>query len=198
MAVLHELMHGEKLDRGDPELGQMLHRSGMRESGVRPPDLLGDVGMPLGEAPHMGLVDHRFGQQPARRAVVAPVETGIGDHASGDRCRGIRVVAGVGLVEAMGEHSLTPLVPALDRGGMRVEQELVHVVLHSARGVPVAVDADAVARADPGAVDETVEDVAAALGKPRAGLGVAVEGADVYSPSDCARRTVPARANVGV
>ena len=56
-AVLDELVHRHQLDRGDAELGQVLGDRGVREAGVRAAQLLGDVGVQLGQALDVGLVD---------------------------------------------------------------------------------------------------------------------------------------------
>ncbi len=74
-AVLHELVHRHQLDRGHAEPGQVLDDRRVREAGVRAALLLGDVGVQLGEALDVRLVDERSrcrgcrggGRPPSRR-----------------------------------------------------------------------------------------------------------------------------------
>ncbi|MGO7983318.1 amidohydrolase family protein, partial [Rhizobium johnstonii] len=55
----------------------------------------------------------------------------------------------VGIGERVREDGLAPRVRALDRGGVRIEQELVGVVPQALRGAPRPVHPDSVAPFDP-------------------------------------------------
>ena len=74
-AVLDELVDRHQLDRGDAELGQVVGDRGVGQAGVRAAQLLGDVGVQLGQPLDVGLVDDRLvvgdvraaGRPPSRR-----------------------------------------------------------------------------------------------------------------------------------
>ena len=53
-------MGGKEFDCGDAEVRQVSSHRRMGQTGVRATDLLGNIGMTLGDALHVGLVDHRF------------------------------------------------------------------------------------------------------------------------------------------
>ncbi len=80
-AVVHELVHRHEFHRGHAERGEVLQHGGVRESGVAAAQPFGDVRVGAGEAADMGLVDHRVRVRRPGRAVVAPVEERVGDHA---------------------------------------------------------------------------------------------------------------------
>ncbi len=73
--VLHELVHGHQLDGGDAELLQVLDDRRVRDARVGAALLLGDVGVRLGEALDVRLVDDGLvvgvlrgrGRPPSRR-----------------------------------------------------------------------------------------------------------------------------------
>ncbi len=146
-AVLHELVDGHQLDRGDPEAVEVADHAGMGEPGVGAAEVLRDVRVELGEALDVRLVDQRLVVRRVRAPVALPVEE-RGDHdAQHHALPGVVVVARVGVSELVAEHRLVPGDVA-DRGlGVGVEQELGRVAAQPLRGVVGAVDAVAVALA---------------------------------------------------
>ncbi len=181
MRVLHEVVPGQELDARDAEVCEVLDGAVVREAGVGAADLLGHRLELLREALHVDLVDDCLVVRGARGLVVLPVEAAVGHDGAGHRGGGVGVVDGVRVVEGVREDVLAPGGVALDRDGVGVEQELGGVVAEAAGGVPLAVDAEAVAGADAGALDEAVEHVAGALGEAGAGLGaVVVEDAHLH------------------
>lgn len=132
--VVHELMYGHQLQRGDAQFRQMFDDRRVRERRVGAAQLVGQRRMPHREALHMGLVDHRVVVLGARAPVVAPVEVRV-DH---DRGHGVRrrvqVIALVGRPERIAVHLLAPLDRATDRTRVRVEQQLRGVDALSALG----------------------------------------------------------------
>jgi len=126
----------------------MCDRSRMREPGVGAAQLGRDVGVLPGEAAHVQLVEHRLVQRDARRAIVAPVEQRAHHHRLRLR-RGAVLGVGrtVGVAERVGEQGLSPAEPAVERAGVRIDQELRRVAAHAPRRIPGAVHAVAVALA---------------------------------------------------
>ena len=154
VVVLDELVDRHQLDGRHAERAEVLDDGRVGERGVRAADVVGDVGMEHRQTPDVGLVDDRLVHLVTRRAVVGPVEERVADH----RARHVRrAVGGVGLVrrvELVREAGLVPVDVAVDRLGVRVEQQLGGVAPQALLRVPRAVDpvAVALARADVGEV----------------------------------------------
>ena len=125
--VVGEVVHRHQLDRGDTQRFEVVndHRVGYR--GVGAADALRDVGMGLSQALDVGLVDDAVGVLVARGLVDTPVEEWADHHRLGHRGRRIVVVAAVRVVEVVAEQRLVPLEGAVDRFGIRVEQQLVRI-----------------------------------------------------------------------
>ena len=85
--VLDELVHRHQLDRGDAELGEVGGDRRVGEPGVGPALLLGDVGVQLGEALDVRLVDEGLVVGDRQPAVALPVEERVDDHAVGHVAR---------------------------------------------------------------------------------------------------------------
>ena len=85
-------MHRQQLDRGDAEVAQVVGDRGMREAGVRAPQVLGHPFVERGEALDVQLVDDSVAPAPPQLGVVAPVEVVMHDHAPGDVRRRVAVV----------------------------------------------------------------------------------------------------------
>ena len=154
---------------------------GVRQAGVRPALLLRHVGVQLGEALDVRLVDEGLVVGDGGAAVALPVEERVDDHAVGHVRRGVVVVAGVLVAEVVGEERLVP-VDLAGRGlGVGVEEQLVGVAALALVGVPRAVDAVAVALAGLHGRDVAVPDVGVDLGdlEPRLGEGAEVVGVGV-------------------
>ena len=124
---MDELVHRHQLDRGDAELLQVVDDRGVREPGVRAAQLLRDVGVQLGEALDVRLVDHGLVVGDRAAAVALPVEERVDHHAVGHVRRGVVVVARVLVAEVVGEERLVPVDLAVDGLGVGVEQQLVRV-----------------------------------------------------------------------
>ena len=153
----------------------------VRQAGVRPALLLGHVGVQLGQALDVRLVDEGLVVGDGEAAVALPVEERVDDHAVRHVRRGVVVVAGVLVAEVVGEERLVP-VDVAGRGlGVGVEEQLVGVAALALVGVPRAVDAVAVALAGLHGRDVAVPDVGVDLGdlEPRLGEGAGVVGVGV-------------------
>jgi hypothetical protein len=154
-AVVHELVDGQQLDRGDAELLQVGNRRRVRQPGICAAQRLRHIAVPGGEALHVQLVDDGVVQRPADRAVGAPVELRIDDDGARDVCGAVAVVQGVAVgVGRVGQHGRVPRDLAADGQRVGVEQELrgVAAVTFGWRPRPVHAVAIALARSDPGQV----------------------------------------------
>ena len=116
---MHELVHGEQLDGGDSQRGEVLEDRRVREPGVGAAHLGRDVGVPHGQALDVGLVDDRLVPGDLQAPVVPPVEEGRGHHPLGDVGRAVAVV--------LPGDRLVPLHLALDGAGVGAQQQLVRV-----------------------------------------------------------------------
>ena len=115
-----ELVDRQQLDRGDAERGQVLDGGRVGQPGVGAAQLRRDVGVQVGEALDVQLVDDRVGPRHPRRQVAAPGERVVDDDRAGDERRrvlGVVRVDGAVLDEV-----------ALDRPGIGVDQQLGRVV----------------------------------------------------------------------
>jgi hypothetical protein len=147
-----ELVHGHELDGRHAQGLEVRDHRRMADARVRAAELLGHLGVRHGQPLHVGLVDHRLAEGGPRLLVAGPVEARVDDHALRHRGRAVRVVPFVRLAEDVREHRLAPGHSALDRPGVRVQEELVPVAAEPLRWLPWAVDPEAVAlpRADAG------------------------------------------------
>ncbi len=146
--VLHELVHRHQLDRGHAEPGQVLGDRGMGQPGVRAAHLLRYVGVQLGEALHVGLVDDRLVVGHVEPAVALPVEVRVGDDAERHVRAGVLVVAGVrARLEVVAEDRGVPVDLAVGGLGVGVEQQLGGVAAQPVRRLEGPVHAVAVALA---------------------------------------------------
>ncbi len=197
--VVGEVVDGHQLERRDAERGQVVDHHRVRHAGVRAAHLLGDLGVQLGHALDVRLVDHRLGVGQARRAVVGPVEERADHDALGHVTGRVVVVDAVRVVEVVAEQRLVPLDGAVDRLRVRVEQQLVRVAAQPVRRVVRAVHAVAVALARLDAGQERVPDEPVDLGQlePRL-VPVGREQAQLDAFGDLAeQREIGARTVVG-
>ena len=149
----------------------MLDDRGVREAGVGAAQLLGHVGVQLGEALDVGLVDDRLVVGDVGPAVALPVEERVDDDAVRHVRRGVVVVARVGVAEVVAEQRLVPVDLAAGRLGVGVEQQLGGVAAQALAGVLRAVHAVAVALAGLHLRQVAVPDVGVDLGQLDPGLG---------------------------
>ena len=122
--VVDELVDGEQLDGGHTEPFEVLDRGRVREAGVCAPQLLGYVGVELGEALDVDLVEDRIGHRERRRSVLAPVELAGDHHRARNVRRRVGAVGAIGIVWHVAEHRRMPSDLAGDGARIRVEQQL--------------------------------------------------------------------------
>ena len=143
--VLDELVDRHQLDGGHPQLGEVAGHGGVAEPGVRAAQVLGDVGVQLGHALDVRLVDDALVVGDLWRPVALPVEEGVDHDAERHVGRGVVVVARVLVAEGVAEEALVPVDLAGRRLRVGVEQKLGGVAAQPLGRVPGAVDAVAVA-----------------------------------------------------
>ena len=146
-----EGVHRQQLDGGHAQPGQVLDGRRVRQARVGAAQVVRDAGVQPGQPAHVRLVDHGLRPRHGRRAVVAPVEAVVQQHAAGHERRGVVRVADVGVpgqvvADHVPEHLGPPGHLAGDAPGVRVEQQLVRVVAQAARRLPGPVRAKAVRR----------------------------------------------------
>ena len=180
VAVGDELVHRHQLDRGDAEPLQVRDHRRVGQAQVGAALLVGDDRVLPGQAADVRLVDDGLVVGDARRPVQVPVEVRVHHDRARDVRRGVGVVPPVRVPELVGEHRLAPVDAALDRLGVRVEQQLVRVaalplgrVVRAVHPVPVPL-----ARADAGQVPVPDEPVHLVQVDPRLGA-VVVEQAEL-------------------
>ena len=139
VGVVHELVHRHQLDRGHPEALQVFHDRRVGDAGVGATKSVGDVGVKLGEALDVRLVDQALVVRDVQRAVTGPVEERVHHHAEHHPGRGVLVVAGALVAEVVAEEGLVPLDGAVGGLGVRVQQQLVRVAAHAGVRVERAV-----------------------------------------------------------
>ena len=164
--LVGDVVDRQQLDRRHPERLEMLDRGLGGEAGVGAAEVLAHAGMAHREALDVGLVDDRLVHRRVGTAVLLPLEAIVDDDALGDRDRGVllvglevRVVARR-RVRHVREHARAlPADLALDRLGVRVDQQLGRVEAVAGARVVRAVHAVAVALAgaDARQVDVPVE-----------------------------------------
>ena len=118
--------------------------SGVRDRAVGSADLLGNSGMPLGEALDVGFVDEGLGVGRLRQAIARPVEERVDDDRLHHRCRGVLSLQESGSPKSYPKTSLTPLDLPVHGLCIRVEEELAGVEARAGGRVVLAVHAVAV------------------------------------------------------
>ena len=159
MSVVDELVNGQQFDSGDPQVGQVTRNRGVGQARVGAPKVLGDVGVAVGQALDVCLVDDRLVQRDARRRVRSPAELPVGDDALRHERRRIGIVGFVGFLEAVPEHLLTPDDLPVDGGGVRVQEQFGPVAPQPIRGRPGPLHPEPVALSRPGPGHQAVPDV---------------------------------------
>ena len=117
-AVLDELVDRHQLDGRDAELLEVLGDRRVREAGVRAAQVVGEVGVELGQPLDVGLVDERLVVGDVEAPVTLPVEERVDHDAVRHVGAGVVVVAGVGVAEGVAEQGLVPV--DLAAGGLGV------------------------------------------------------------------------------
>ena len=145
MLLVHELVHGQQLDRGHAERRQILDRRRMCEAGVGTAKGLGHAKMPFGEALDVDLVNQGLVQTIARGAIVTPIEGIVHDYGFGHVRSAVAVVA-LQIVAAKGvrKDRLLPVDAAADGARVGIDQQLRGIAAHTLCRVPRTVHAIAV------------------------------------------------------
>ena len=169
----HGVVHGQELHRGDPEPGQVLDGGRRAEASVGAPELGRHLPVPGGEPLDVQLVDHRPVPGRAGRPVVAPAEGGVDHHAGRHEGRAVPAVqleVGVGPgSDAVAAHRVVPAHRAVDRLGVRIDQQLGRIEAVARRRLPGAMHAIAVELAGPDLGQVGVPDLVGALDEADAG-----------------------------
>ena len=164
--LVGDVVDRQQLDGGDAERLEVLDRRLGGQAGVGAAQVLAHPGVAHREPLDVRLVDHRPVHRRVRRPVVLPLEAIVDHDGLRDGERGVLVVAlEVGVVAGLGvgdvgQHvAAVPAHLALDRLGVRIDQELRGVeAMAGARVVgPVDAVAVALAGADARQVDVPVE-----------------------------------------
>ena len=130
--------------------------------------LLGHAGVAHRQAPDVGLVDDRLVHRRGRGGRSLPQSKNGSLTTARGTCGALSVgVRLVGVVEVVGEAGRVPVDVAVDRLGVRVEQQLGRVAPQALGRVPRAVDAVAVALAGADVGQVGVPAVAVDLGAAR-------------------------------
>ena len=171
LRLADELLHRQQLDRGHPEVAQVVGHRGRGQPGVRATQVLGHPVVQGGHPLDVQLVDHRVAPPRVRPAVVAPVEVRVvhDDRPSGRTARsraGLRWSGeSVSWPKIAGSSTQRPA----DRPGVGVEQQLVGVEPQPESRRPRPVGPVAVAGAGRDAGDGAVPDAERHLGQLDAG-----------------------------
>ena len=163
--VVHELVHGHQFHGRDTQPLEMVDHHGVHEAHVGAADVGRDAGVAHRHGPHVRLVDHGLVVRDPQRPVVAPVEERVGDHRALGVGRRVEVVERAVVREPVGVQRLVPGDLAVDRLGVRVEEQLGGVAPVAAAGVVRAVHAVSVALPGHDPRQVTVPDQGLALGQ---------------------------------
>ena len=152
-ALVDDVVHGEQLDRGDAERGEVVDGRVGGEPGVGAAQILSHARMALREALHVQLVDDGLVPRRLERPVALPVEARVDHDAARHRGRVVGVVGYSGVTRSArdvgeGVRSL-PAHATFDRLRVRIDQQLGGVEAVPALGRVRAVDAAAVALPGP-------------------------------------------------
>ncbi len=168
----HGVVHGQELQRGDPETREVLEGGWRGEPGVGAAKRARDIRMTQGESLDVHFVDDRLVPRRAQEAVPAPREGGLDDDALGQICRAVARIGlarRVRLARTIAAHGVVPVQITRDGPGIRIEHHLGRIEAMALRRLIGAVHAVAVevARARLGKID--VPDLIGALGHGDAG-----------------------------
>ena len=167
-SLVHRLVHREELHRGHVQLLEVVDDRRVSEAAVRPSQVLGDVRMAHGEAAHVRLVDDEPWPDDARALHALPVEAAVHHDAPRHARSAVPIVerqVGPAASDAVGVDRRVEIHPAVDRAGVRVEEELVGVEAQAAQRVVRPVGAQTIERALAHAAEVSVTDVARPLGE---------------------------------
>ncbi len=138
--IVDELVHRHEFDRGDAELHEVLDDHRVPDPGVRSAQVLGQLRVPHRQTLDVGFVDDRLVVRDVGEAVVAPVEVGVHDDGLGHERRRVERGDLVRVVPVVAVHRGIPLDVAVDRLGVRVDQQLRRVAPLPVGGVVGTVD----------------------------------------------------------
>ena len=167
-AVVAGRVHRHELHRRDAQPPEVADHGGVGQAGVGAARGVGHLGVQLGQALHVRLVEDGLAPGHLGRAVVAPVEDLVDDHRLGHARRVVPLIDGqitALVVGAVSQHRLLPVDPAPQRPRVRIDEQLVRVAaLAPLRGVR-AVNPQPVQRAGLQARGVAVEGVPRRLGE---------------------------------
>ena len=144
VAVGDEVVHGQELDRGDPEIDQVLQHGAGREAEVGPTQRLRNPWVPRRHALHVAFVDDGPTPRRARRPIVSPSARWIDDDRSGHARRAVRLAHGeVSLfgTDLIAEDRVVRTDLAGDAARVWIDDQLVGVEAVAALGLPGPVHA---------------------------------------------------------
>ncbi len=147
LALVEERVHGKQLQRRHAERLQVLEHLRRVQARELAAVLRAHVGVQLGEAAHVHLVDDAIVARVVRVLVALPVEGRIDHAALRDQGRGVVAVAGqvVALgADQVAEEGVAPGEPPREAARVRIEQQLVGVEAMTLRRLVRAVYAIAV------------------------------------------------------
>ena len=165
----HRVVHGQQLDRGHPQLGEVADRGGRGEARVGAAQLRRHLRVAPGEPLHVHLVDD--GARPAGegRPVALPVERRVHHHALG-QVRGavpiVRPDVARGIADPVAEERVVPLERARDRLRVGIQQGLGRIEAVPLAGLVGTVHPEGVEGARPDAREVHVPDLIGALLDP--------------------------------
>ena len=169
--VVDEGMDRHELDGRDAERLDVVHDGLGAEPGVKAPELLVDLGVQLGEAFDMRLVDDGgFPRNVSAPILAVPIEVWIDDDGLRDEGRAVALVEGQ--VVAVGanrvpEHCGIPRQFSRMRARVRVEQQLVGIEPVASLRLIGAVNAKAIKRRRPDLRHVAVEHLVGSLGNSK-------------------------------
>jgi hypothetical protein len=128
--VVDEGVHRQQLDRGDPEVDQIVDHRRRAEAGVGAAQPDRQIGMAFGQAADVGLVDQGLGPGHPRAAIAAPGECRVDDAAFGHRARVVPAVERqipARAADPVAEMGIGPAQRAVQDPGVGVDQQLVGI-----------------------------------------------------------------------
>ncbi|MCY1233094.1 hypothetical protein D9M72_456150 [compost metagenome] len=140
-AVVDELVHRHEFDGGDAQLLQVGDDRGVCNAGVGAALVFRNLGVQLGQALDVGLVDDGLVVRHAGQVVAVPVEERVDHHTHHHVRGGICIVAGIGIAHVVGEQCGVPVDLAVHGLCIGIQEQLVRVEPVPGVGIVGAVDA---------------------------------------------------------
>src|SRR5450759_1949451 len=173
-AVLNELVHRHQLDGRHSQAGEVLDDRLVTDCGIRSANAFGNTGMGHGQALDVSLIDDGVVVLVTRRPVVAPVEERVHYHGQHGVTQRVRLVELRGGAEVVGVQGPVAVDLAVNRLGVRVEQQLRGVAAMTVGRVEGAVNPEAIALPGLDRGDVAVPHMSVELGQLDPSLGSVV------------------------